>query len=176
MFRKGLRLVNYNYSYRRTGILLITLTLAGSLLIMSGCGGGMKAAVAAGTTTGFAFVANSASGNVSAFSVSNNGVLSPVTGSPFVAGEGAEFMAFDPVHKFLFVCNQGAHSVSAFSVDTGTGSLTSAPGSPVLTGTTPEGVGVDAAGQLLFVGNQSDNSISVFDINGTNGALTPVQG
>jgi len=127
-------------------------------------------------TTSFAFVTNSGSGTVSAFAVSPSGRLSGVSGSPFPAGSGAEFMSFDKVHKFLFVANQTANTISAFSVSTGTGTLTAVSGSPFSTGAAPVGVTVDPMGRFLFVANQNDNSVSVFSINAASGSLSGVLG
>jgi 6-phosphogluconolactonase (cycloisomerase 2 family) len=127
-------------------------------------------------STAFAFVTNSGSGTVSAFTVGSTGSLSPVAGSPFASGDGAEFMALDKVHNFLFVANQFANNVSAFLVNTGTGMLSPAPGSPFAAGTKPLGMAVDAAGRFLFVANQNGNSVSVFSINAANGALSQVAG
>lgn len=149
------------------------------LLLLQGCGmmsSNNSMTTMPGQTTSFAFVTNSGAGTVSAFAVSASGSLSPVSGSPFTAGAGAEFMALDKVHNFLFVANQGTNNLSAFSVNTGTGMLAAAPGSPFATGGTPLGVAVDPRGRFVFVGNQNDNSVSVFSINGANGALTQVPG
>jgi 6-phosphogluconolactonase (cycloisomerase 2 family) len=126
-------------------------------------------------TVGFAFVTNSGSGSVSALAMDSSGSLSLVAGSPFPAGAGAEFLAFDSVHKFLFVSNQNANTVSAFSVNTGTGMLTAIPGSPFATGSRPIGIAIDPAGKFVFVANQAADSISVFSI-GANGSLSPVAG
>jgi 6-phosphogluconolactonase (cycloisomerase 2 family) len=145
-----------------------------SVLLVWGCGG-VNSPSAPGLTTSFAFVGNSGSGTVSAFAVSSTGGLSVVSGSPFTAGAGAEFMAFDSVHKFLFVSNQQANTVSVFSVNTGTGTLSAVPGSPFATGARPTGVAVDSMGRFVFVANQAANSIAVFSI-GANGVLTPVAG
>ncbi|HEY1938881.1 MAG TPA: beta-propeller fold lactonase family protein [Candidatus Angelobacter sp.] len=123
----------------------------------------------------FAFVTNSGSGMVSAFAVSASGSLSPVSGSPFPAGSGAEFMAADSVHKFLYVNNQTANTVSGFSINTSTGMLTAVPGTPFATGARPVGIAVDPLGKFVFVANQASSSISVFMI-GANGSLTPVSG
>lgn len=171
----GLMLLRATKPAQRQAWILVTLTFLITLPLMNGCGGGMKTAVAPGATTSFAFVANSASGNLSVFAVGDNGVLSPV-GRPVAAGAGAEFMAVDPIHNFLYVSNQNANTLSAFAVNTSTGSLTAVAGSPIATGATPHGVAVDPAGRFVFVGNQGDNSVSAFAINATNGALTPVPG
>src|SRR5437588_10880673 len=64
-----------------------------------------------GTKASLAFVSNSGTGTVSVFSVSTSGQLAAVSGSPFVSGAGAEFMAFDSVHKLLFVSNRDRKSV-----------------------------------------------------------------
>jgi 6-phosphogluconolactonase len=156
----------------------IFLLAASILLVFEGCGmtSGHNLMTAPGPTASFAFVSNSGAGTVSAFAVSTSGSLSPVSGSPFAAGAGAEFMAVDKVHNFLFVANQGANNLTAFSVNTSTGMLAAAPGSPFATGAAPLGVAVDPMGRFVFVGNQNDNSVSVFSINPANGALTQAPG
>ena len=157
----------------------ITLALIWSvafLLTLSGCGGANNRPVMMvnqASATALAFVSNSGSGTVSVFSVSNAGALTPIAGSPFAAGAGAEFMAFDSAHNLLLVSNQAANSLSVFSVNTSTGVLTAVPGSPFLTGSRPTGVAVAPMAGLVFVGNQNDSSVSVFSINSQTGALTP---
>jgi 6-phosphogluconolactonase (cycloisomerase 2 family) len=88
-------------------------------------------------------------------------------------------LAIDSGGKFLFVANQGASSISVFSIN-GTG-LTPAPGSPFTTipvgytfanGTLPTAVAVSSSGKFLYVANQLANFVSAFAINGTSGALT----
>jgi 6-phosphogluconolactonase (cycloisomerase 2 family) len=103
-------------------------------------------------------------------------MLTPVSGSPFTAGAGAEFMAFDSMHNLLFVSNQNANSLSAFSVNTGSGMLTAVPGSPFTTGSRPTGVAVAPGAGLVFVGNQNDSTVSVFSINSMTSSLAPVTG
>jgi 6-phosphogluconolactonase len=142
---------------------------------LAGCNSMSNPPAPPAQSASFAFISNSGSGTVSAFMVNTNGTLSPVNGSPFGAGPGAEFMAFDPMHKLLFVNNQAANTMSAFSVNTATGMLTAVPGSPFATGARPTAVAVDSAGRFVFVANQAGNSIAVFSI-GLNGVLTPVAG
>ena len=157
-------------------LLLLSALMISGLIMLGGCNGMMgNPPGAAGQTTAFAFVSNSGSGTVSAFAVSNSGGLSVVPGSPLTAGSGAEFMAFDPVHKLLFVSNQGANTLSAFSVNTSTGMLTPISGSPFAVETRPTAVAVDPAGRFVFVANQAASSISVFSI-GSSASLTPVAG
>ena len=168
----------YTFSARPLQALLLLLSalMISGLIMLGGCNGMMgNPPGAPGQTTAFAFVSNSGSGTVSAFAVSSTGGLSVAPGSPFIAGNGAEFMAFDSVHKLLFVSNQGANTLSAFSVNTSTGMLTSISGSPFATGVRPTAVAVDAAGRFVFVSNQAAGSISVFSI-GSGSSLTPVAG
>ena len=144
-------------------------------LVLNGCSKSNMMMPMGSASPAFAFVANSGSGNISVFTVSASGALSPVMGSPFSAGAGAEFLAFDSMHKLLFASNQNANTLSVFSVNTGTGMLTPVAGSPFATGAMPHSVVVDSMGQFVFVGNQNDNSVSVFAIQ-SSGALTPVAG
>ena len=160
-------------------IVLSTLMIGSVLVALSGCGSTTRISgsiMMPQAPASLAFVSNSGSGTVSAFMVSASGGLTPVSGSPFAAGAGAEFMAFDSVHNFLFVSNQSENSLSVFSVNTSTGMLTSVPGSPFTTGSRPTGVAVALMAGLVFVGNQNDSSVSVFSMNTSSGALTPVAG
>lgn len=150
-----------------------TLLLVSVLLLLNGCSMSTST-MSQGSTTGFVFVTNSGSGTVSAFAMSSTGSLAPVS-APFPAGVGAEFMAFDPVHKLLFVSNQQANTLSVFSANTSTGALAAVTGSPFATGARPIGVAVDTMGKFVFVANQADSSISAFSI-GANGLLSPVAG
>lgn len=152
----------------------LTFLLALALPFLNGCSMN-NSAMPQANTVAFALVSNSGSGTVSAFAVSSTGSLMLVPGAPFTAGAGAEFMAFDSVHKLLFVSNQNANTVSAFSVNTGTGALTAIPGSPFATGARPTGMAVDAMGRFVFVANQAASSISAFSI-GANGALSAIAG
>jgi 6-phosphogluconolactonase len=156
-------------------LFLLSSLLMVTMYLLNGCGMSKSVAVSPTAPTSFAFVTNSGSGQVSAFAVSTSGSLSLVPGSPFPAGAGAEFMAFDAVHKLLFVSNQTANTVSAFSVNASTGMLTPVPGTPFVTGARPTGIAVDPMGRFVFVANQTSSSISVFLI-AVNGSLSPAAG
>ena len=149
------------------------------LITVNGCGSMSSTnnmAVNQAPAQSLAFVSNSGSGTVFAFTVGTSGTLTPVAGSPFAAGAGAEFMAFDSMHNLLLVSNQNAASLSVFAVSTSSGVLTAVPGSPFAVGSRPTGVAVSPAMGLVFVGNQNDSSVSVFSINSQTGSLTPAAG
>src|SRR5260221_7451386 len=77
----------------------------------------------------FAYVANNDSIYVSAYSIGANGALTPVPGSPFVAGLFPISVAVDPTAKSAYLSTTGTTTVSASSLDA-TGSLTPATPSP----------------------------------------------
>ena len=122
-------------------------------------------------------VANRVSNNVSVFSISGNGSLSPVPGSPFPAGGSPSSVTTDtnviPL-KFAYVTIPASNEIAGYSIDQSTGALTPLAGSPF-----PVGVGPSSAatrGTLLYVANAGSNSMLVYSIDQNTGALTPVSG
>src|SRR5262249_48859127 len=117
----------------------------------------------------FVFVTNScadstcANGSVSTFTVdATTGALSLVSGSPVPSGgSGAISVNVSPSGKFVYVANQcNSHdscdygTVSVFSVDAVTGTLTAVPGSPFPSG----GYGTasliaEPSGRFVYVAN-----------------------
>src|SRR5260221_717894 len=89
----------------------------------------------------FAYVANSESNNVSAYSIGANGALTPVPGSPFAAGIFPVSVAVDPTAKFAYVTNLVSNNVSAYSIGAN-GALTPVPGSPFAAGIAPRSVAI----------------------------------
>jgi hypothetical protein len=92
----------------------------------------------------FAYVANDASNNVSAYSIGANGALTPVPGSPFAAGIQPVSVAVDPTGKFAYVANLRQNlggNVSAYNIGAN-GALTPVPGSPFAAGINPESVAI----------------------------------
>jgi 6-phosphogluconolactonase len=103
----------------------------------------------------------------------NTGALSPMTGSPFTAGNQPSSVALDPAGKFLFATNFMDNTVSAFTIDGTSGALTAVSGSPFPTGPDPFVMAVNASSTLLFIVNANSTSISAYTI-GSTGALTTV--
>jgi DNA-binding beta-propeller fold protein YncE len=133
--------------------------------------------VAVDPTGKFAYVTNANSNNVSAYGIGANGALTPVSGSPFLAGKGPVGVAVDPTGEFAYVANGGTGigtNVSAYSIGAN-GALTPVPGSPFLAGNQPVGVAVDPTAKFAYVTNFTSNNVSAYSI-GANGALTPVPG
>lgn len=93
-----------------------------------------------------------ASGNIYAFNIASDGQLSAVTGSPFATGLSSnQVVALSTDDNTLFSSNQGANTVTAFSVNPD-GSLT-VPGTSASAGTGafyPGGLSVSEDGGFLY--------------------------
>jgi 6-phosphogluconolactonase (cycloisomerase 2 family) len=114
------------------------------------------------------------SGNVSAFSIGTNGVLTELAGSPFSLGAGATAagLAIDPKGQFLYAADSANNKIASFSISSG-GTL-SAVGAPVVAGTTPVAVAVDSTSSFVYSANKGSNDVSAFKA--TSGALNQIAG
>jgi 6-phosphogluconolactonase len=97
-------------------------------------------------TGGYAYVANANSGDVSAFSISNIGILTPIlcgsgagcnTNNNFLAGTTPVSVNVDPSGQFVYVANFSSNNVSTYTIGGG-GALTSV--GTAATGTGPTSV------------------------------------
>jgi 6-phosphogluconolactonase len=151
--------------------------------------GAAPVSVAVHPTGKFALVANRcdgtaacANGSVSVYTInSSSGILSPAKGSPFTSGSLTTSVAIDPTGKFAFVSSQCVNScssgaVSAYAINSATGTLTPAPGSPFAVGLFPTPVAVDPTGKFAYVANEGSSNVSAYTIASTTGALNPVSG
>jgi len=133
----------------------------------------------------FVFVANYYFRTVRAYRIDQNtGALSQAPGSPFPAGINPESVTVDLNGQFVYVANGyhgGNGTVSAYSMDRTSGSLTPVPGSPfaVPNGTFPPPgsvphsltVHATASGQALYVADEGRVCIWEFMIDEMTGAL-----
>jgi YVTN family beta-propeller protein len=125
----------------------------------------------------FAYVANEGSfspTNVSMFSINTTtGALTSIGMIP--TGGRSISVAVDPMGKFVYVATESdppgsAGGVSMYTMDTGTGALTSM--GMIAAGTNPVSVAVDLAGKFAYVANSGSNDVSMYTIKATTGALT----
>jgi DNA-binding beta-propeller fold protein YncE len=148
-------------------------------------GSGPVAIAAANTPgfTGFLYVANSQSNNISAYRLdASTGVPTPLAGSPYPAGEGPASVAVDPAPganilgvRVVVVPNTRSNNVSVFSVASD-GTLTPVPGSPFPAGGAPSSA---ATGQVMplgfaYVTIPELNDVVGYSIDDATGALTPL--
>ena len=140
-------------------------------------------------TPQFAYVAGgggtNGANNISGYSISpSSGALSPLPGSPFAEGLSPVATTLDPWSPFLYAANNcsdtacaaPAGSVSAYTIDPGTGTLTAALGSPFPVGSSPFGIAVDPSGSFVYVVDNQDDNIWGDSINVPAGSLTTLPG
>lgn len=88
-------------------------------------------------------------------------------------GTSPQAIRVTPNGNFVIVGNQASGSVSVFSLDAGTGTVTAVSGSPFATGSAPGPIAMDPSGTHVFVGDVVDNSLSAYTID-SSGNLTLV--
>ncbi len=128
-----------------------------------------------------AYVANSGSDNVSAYTIDVSGdsgtpgALVAVNGSPFLAGNSPQSATIDPYGRFVYVANSVSNDVTAYAiVPSGSGRGALILVGSVAAGTTPQSVTVDPTGQFAYVANAGDNTVSAYTISGSTGGLTRI--
>ena len=161
-----------------------TIDLSTGLLTANGAGvatGGTPTAMLLSPSGDALFIANSATNNISTYTVKSDGTLSAGS-SALPTGMTPLGMAIDSAAHFLFVANQGLQidpasgTISVFSVQSG--SLTEVAGSPFRvaaisapSGPGPAAVAVTPDGKFLYVANQFDGTVTGFSVDAS-GVLT----
>ena len=148
-------------------------------------------AVAFSPSGGLLAVSNRGTDTVSIFSVNQTtGALKAVSGSPFTTGDNPVAAAFSPGGELLATGNEGFRSgmeeegsVSVFSVNSTTGSLTADSLTDYVPGVVPVAIAFSPTGGFLATGNakglasgHNAASVSVFAVDHTTGALDQVAG
>jgi 6-phosphogluconolactonase (cycloisomerase 2 family) len=125
----------------------------------------------------YAYVANSGTNSVSAFTLdTTTGALTEMAMSPITVPGGPNSVAVEPTGKFAYVANLTGSTISILDIDPNTG-LPSANGTVQLTpGSGPRSVAVDPSGVFLFVTLSVTNQVEGFRINSTDGTLTRLLG
>ena len=78
--------------------------------------------------------------------------------------------------RFAYVVNRGSNDISAYSINSATGTLAVIAGSPFAAGKLPVAAAVDQTGHFAYVVNQTDATLSAFSIDRNSGALTEING
>ncbi|NOX43972.1 MAG: lactonase family protein [Gammaproteobacteria bacterium] len=137
------------------------------------------------------------SGGIAVFTVNNNdGTLTPVPGSPFLAEKRTRSVVVHPGGQFVYASNAHSNSISAYRVNSKTGALIPLPNAPFAAGdkapmgkfmdpmldmpsaagAMPYYVAIDPTGKFLYVTNWNSASVSAFRIDINTGQLSPVNG
>jgi 6-phosphogluconolactonase len=128
------------------------------------------------------YVANSQSGDISAFSMNaTSGALTPLSGLT-AAEVGVDAIAIDPLGQFMYVVSGNSSNLWIFSIDS-SGTLTPLSGTPIVlsnSGDVSTSVLIDPSGKYLYVTTNSSSSVlgSIFGFsrNATTGRLTTLPG
>jgi uncharacterized protein (TIGR03437 family) len=104
-----------------------------------------------------------------------SGGLTPVSGSPYPAGNEA-VATTSALGQFLYAVNYGGNNLSAYQINRSTGALTPLAGSPFAVGGGPFSAVVDPSGHFLYVGNYNDSTVSAFTIDPITGVITAIAG
>ncbi len=131
----------------------------------------------------FLYVSNQGANTVSGYTITpGTGVLVPLganVGNPFAAGMSPSAVTVSPNGSFLYVSNQGANTVSGYTITPGTGVLVplgANVGNPFATGMSPSAVTVSPNGSFLYVSNQESNTVSGYAITVGTGGLAVLTG
>lgn len=105
------------------------------------------------------------------------GQILSIVGSPFsVSGNNQTYgVVISPNNHFLYAANVSSGTISVYSINSVTGTL-SPVGTPVSSGaSSPNGLFFHPSGKYLYVTNQTGNSLSAFSV-ATDGTLTAISG
>ncbi|MGH9590942.1 MAG: lactonase family protein [Terracidiphilus sp.] len=109
-------------------------------------------------------------GYIFGFSVGSNGVLSPLSGSPWAAGKQPSAITADPTGSYLYAADFGSADVLGYSIASGV--LQPLSGSPFPAGNQPSAIVADPAYPYLFVTNSLDGNVTAYSM--SRGALTRI--
>ena len=108
-------------------------------------------------------------GFIQEFPVSSGVIGAPVTGSPFLTGNGPYGLAIDLGGTHLYTANKIDNSISAFSIkSSGALTLISTTGETFIS---PVALFIDKSGKYLFIANQGSTNLAAYSI-GSDGGLT----
>ena len=121
-------------------------------------------AINSGSTTLY-LARSGTSGGLGVYSIGLNGLLTPISGSPYATGNGSNSIALEGTGKYVYVANRADSTISGFAIGT-TGALTALTGSPFAAGTGVTSIGVDSSGDYLLAaasGGTPDLALYSFD-------------
>ena len=111
----------------------------------------------------FLYVANTGSNDISAYSVGSGGMLVPVAGSPFQAGQAPLSVVTNAKGTCAFVANSVSNDVWSYAVNQSTGALSVVSQLPT-GGSAPNSAAATPKGTFLYVTNTNSNDVSGFAI------------
>lgn len=107
-------------------------------------------------------------GYIFGFSVGSDGMLTPLSGSPFAAGVQPSAIASDATGSYVYVTDFGRADVLGYTVSAG--NLTQMSGSPFPAGNQPSAIVVNPTYPYAYVANSLDGTVEAYSI--SNGRLS----
>ena len=121
----------------------------------------------------------SSTGNISGFTITSTGALTPILGSPFTVtnGNGPSAVTVDPSGKYVYATTPGSSfSIWCFTITPANGQLVAVTNSPF--SLTAGGLFAlfDPSGNYLYIGSQDANGIAGYTYDPSTGAPTAIAG
>ena len=155
----------------------VVFELTGSGLVLQNNGGDDLSISTAGAFTFSTAVANGAAYDVTVKTQPSapEQTCLVANGTGTIGAEGVANIRIECGLHFAYAANAGDNTLSEYSIDSLTGTLT-AVGTPVATGTSPYAITGSPDRQHVYVVNQVSNDISAYAVNAASGALTSIAG
>jgi 6-phosphogluconolactonase len=146
--------------------------------VATGYGAGtVPSAIAEDPSARFVYITDQATNQLYGNLVANDGSLVAMKNSPFATGQFPVAVTVDPRGQFLYVANFSASTVSAYTINTATGTPVGSVGSATIsTGTSPSCVTIEPAlGIYVYTSNNLASDVSAMKLDPHNGGLSQVQ-
>jgi 6-phosphogluconolactonase len=146
--------------------------------VATGYGAGVTpSAIAIDPSARFVYITDQATNVLYGNVVSNNGSLVAMVNGPFATGIFPVGVTVDPRGLFLYVANLTSSTVSAYAIDTASGTPVGSVGSASTTvDTAPTCVTIEPAlGLYTYTSNNLANTVSALKLDPHNGGLGSVQ-
>lgn len=153
-----------------------TLQTSGAPTATGYIAGVTPSAIAENPLSSFVYVTDKVSNQLIGYIVQSNGSLVPMVNGPFTTGQYPYAVTIDPRGAFLYVANYNASTISAYAINTATGTPTNSVGGSTAVNTNPVGIAIEPAlGIYLFTANQTDSTVSGEQLDPHNGGLKSIQ-
>jgi 6-phosphogluconolactonase len=139
--------------------------------------GTVPSAIAEDPTARYVYVTDQATNQLYGYTVASSGALVSMVNGPFTTGLFPVAITIEPRGKFMYISNFNAGTLSAYAIDTATGSPSASVGSSSVTVKPgPTCLSVDPAlGEYLYVANSQDGTVSGLKLDPHNGGLSGIQ-
>ena len=122
---------------------------------------------------------SSTRGNISGFTITSNGALTPILGSPFTVtnGNGPSAVTVDPSGKYVYATTPGSSfSIWCFTITPANGQLVAVTNSPFSLTAGGLFALIDPSGNYFYIGSQDANGIAGYTYDPSTGTPTAIAG